>query len=799
LKESGAITIRMRVRFYLAAHGSMSGSLDPHGMDAARAPAEPRARRRLAVRVAVTLDGPAMQPQRDPISFLELRGQTAAVALSALAALAFVVNGAIGILNLRRVLEAEAWVNHTHQVLEQLQVFQSIVKDTESEQRGYLLTGEEIHRSSYERARAELELHLRRIEALSGDDPAQEAHLAVLRPLVGRRMEVLHRGIELRSGPDGFDRALALVRAGWGQDLTRQVEDTLEAMASEAEARLVERSKASQKAWRVGCVAVLLGLGASLALLAAALRAFRGRLQERGLAAARLHAEKERLRATLAGIGDGVVVTDETGRIEMLNDAARAMIGAGEAVLGRQLDEVLHRLSEETRKPAECPVQAVLRGDGPTRLPNRILLVRPDGTEIPIEETGAPVRDVDGRIAGVVLVLRDHRVRREAERELARHAELLEEQDRRKDEFLAVLSHELRNPLAAIRNGMAVLARTPPESAPSRRAREIVERQSGYLARMVDDLLDVSRIANGKIRIERRRLDLATLVRRAADDVRPALEGRRLTLELRDGAGPIWVYGDETRLAQVTTNLLLNAVKFTDPGGRVAVEICTEASRAVLRVSDSGAGMDAALLARLFQPFVQADDTLHRTAGGLGLGLAIARSIVDLHGGTIRAASEGRGMGAEFEVQLPLADGAQGVEAIMGGPARRAAEGAMRVLVIEDNEDSAESLRDVLELQGHEVSIAHDGPEGLARARTAEPDVVLCDVGIPGIDGYEVARRLRASGSRAWLVALTGYAGAEDVARARQAGFDAHLAKPPDLDRLERLLMRTAGESFPAV
>jgi CheY-like chemotaxis protein len=205
--------------------------------------------------------------------------------------------------------------------------------------------------------------------------------------------------------------------------------------------------------------------------------------------------------------------------------------------------------------------------------------------------------------------------------------------------------------------------------------------------------------------------------------------------------------------------------------------------------------MDAALLARLFQPFVQAEDTLHRTAGGLGLGLAIARSIVELHGGTISAASEGRGKGAEFEVRLPLATPAEAA-----APAHRpgqAADGAVRVLVIEDNEDSAESLRDILELQGHVVSVAHDGPEGLARARAAEPDVVLCDVGIPGLDGYEVARRLRAAGTRARLVALTGYAGADDVARAQQAGFDAHLAKPPDLERLERLLARPDGAGPP--
>jgi PAS domain S-box-containing protein len=728
---------------------------------------------------------------RDSIHIPHHRGPATAIAFSALAGLALLVNGALVVLDLRRIAVTDEWVEHTHQVLHQLQAFLGSVQEAERVQRGYVVTGERSYRDSFEDARAAVDLHLQRLGALTNDDPEQQARIDAMRPVVAKRMDVLSRAVELRDGPNGFESARALIRSGWGNDLVARIEETVDAMASQEEGLLVDRSQAFERALRVALVAFLLGLGASVALVAAAFRAFRGRLRERTEAAAQLHQEKERFRTTLTSIADAVIVTDAAGRITMFNDAAGALTGWDEAALGRPLDEELPIVSEATGQPVESPVDRVLR-DGRIAGPaGRALLVRREGVDVPIDETGAPVLDMDGRVAGVVLVIRDNRGRREVERELARRADLLLEQDRRKDEFLAVLSHELRNPLAAVRNALAVVARAAPGSEQARRAREIAERQSGYLTRMVDDLLDVSRIARGKIRIERARLDLAEVVRRSVEDVRATMAARRLALELRDPGGPIWVDGDAARLAQVTSNLLTNAAKFTEPGGDVTVALEARAGRAVLRVRDTGAGMDGELVERLFQPFVQAEDTLHRAAGGLGLGLAIARSIVELHHGSIRAASDGPGKGAEFVVELPLAAASEAV-APGAGPQERAGS-AMRVLVIEDNEDSAESLKDILELHGHEVSVAHDGPAGLAQARAAEPDVVLCDVGIPGLDGYEVARRLRAAGSRARLVALTGYAGADDVARARQAGFDAHLAKPPDLDRLATLLAGARG------
>jgi signal transduction histidine kinase/CheY-like chemotaxis protein len=374
----------------------------------------------------------------------------------------------------------------------------------------------------------------------------------------------------------------------------------------------------------------------------------------------------------------------------------------------------------------------------------------------------------------------------------ARTAEL-EDADRRKDEFLAVLAHELRNPLAPIRNSIFLLARLEPGTDRARAKLAVIERQIAHLTRLVDDLLDVSRISRGKVHLQRTALDLGALVRRAAEDHRDAVVAAGLDLAVEVPDEPLWVEADGTRLAQVTGNLLSNAVKFTHRGGRITVSLRRDGAHAVLGVRDTGIGIDEAMRARLFEPFAQAEQPLDRSRGGLGLGLTLVRGFVALHGGSVEARSDGPGTGAEFLVRLPLG----------GAPLPAAADASsapapvpLRVLVIEDNVDSAETLRDALADAGHEVSIARDGAEGVASARRWAPDVVLCDVGLPGLDGYAVARALRADGGRrVALIALTGYASPEDRRRAAAAGFDHHLAKPADLDELVGLLARVSARN----
>jgi signal transduction histidine kinase/ActR/RegA family two-component response regulator len=382
--------------------------------------------------------------------------------------------------------------------------------------------------------------------------------------------------------------------------------------------------------------------------------------------------------------------------------------------------------------------------------------------------------------------------------ERKRAEEAVRESDRRKTEFLAVLSHELRNPLTPLRNGVAILERAEPGGAQARRALEIIDRQVHQLARLVDDLLDVTRVSSGKVQLRLERLDLVDVVRRAAADHRVLFAERGVELKLDLPPGALGVNGDAARLTQVIGNLLQNAAKFTPQRGTVVVSVGLERDReAVVRVRDTGAGVAPEVLTRLFQPFVQGEATLDRSRGGLGLGLALVKGLVETHGGTVAVASEGPGRGAEFSFRLPVDERPRVGEP--AGKSSRLPPAARRVLDIEDNVDAAETLRDLLALSGHQVEIAFDGAAGLAAARAFLPDAVLCDVGLPGIDGYDVARALRADSALrgVLLVAVTGYGAPEDAARALEAGFDCHIAKPPALEAIEKILVNGAPPRDP--
>jgi len=383
----------------------------------------------------------------------------------------------------------------------------------------------------------------------------------------------------------------------------------------------------------------------------------------------------------------------------------------------------------------------------------------------------------------------DERIR-ERTAELERANSRLQEEARRKNDFLGVLSHELRNPLAPILNALQIAERAPPGGDQAAAARAVIGRQLDHLTRLVDDLLDVTRISRGKVQLHRTRVDLQAVVRRTAEDHRPLFQRRGLAFDVQLGGAPLTVDADPTRLAQIVGNLLQNAAKFTPSGGAVRLAVERSGGRAAIRVRDTGVGIALHLLDRIFEPFTQADDSLHRSAGGLGLGLALVKGFAELHGGTATARSEGLGRGAEVEVTLPFVDAPALVPAPT--PAPGAAAVHRRVLVVEDNPDAAQTLREMLEMSGHEVDVAADGRTAIARARAFHPDVVLCDLGLPELDGYEVARALRADPAvaTATLVAVSGYALPDDQRRALEAGFDLHLAKPVPLAVIEDILAR---------
>ncbi len=438
------------------------------------------------------------------------------------------------------------------------------------------------------------------------------------------------------------------------------------------------------------------------------------------------------------------------------------------------------RVPEEDHGRIRDAIGAAMANRRPYHLEHRV--IRPDGTERVVLEHAVFVFDEAARPVRIVGAVLDITERKRVE-------EALREADRRKNEFLGVLSHELRNPLAPVRNALWLLDHTDADSTKASRAKEVMNRQFAHLSRIVDDLLDVTRITRGKIHLQKARLDVVELVLRTAEDHRTIFAAREVTLGAQLPRYAIWIDADPTRVAQAVGNLLHNAVKFTDAGGHVEVSVARDAPSSVrVAVRDDGGGIAPELLGRVFEPFTQADDSLHRTRGGLGLGLSLVKGLVELHGGSVEARSDGPGRGAELVLRLPLAPEQR---VFHGAP--RGAVGAMpsrRVLVVEDNADAAELLREMLEMWGHEVAMAADGRAGLERARAFRPDVVLCDIGLPVMDGYEVARAIRADPSIAstFLVAVTGYALPEDERRAAEAGFVRHLGKPVPIEVLEEVL-----------
>ncbi|MDB5939875.1 MAG: Protein-glutamate methylesterase, partial [Polaromonas sp.] len=361
--------------------------------------------------------------------------------------------------------------------------------------------------------------------------------------------------------------------------------------------------------------------------------------------------------------------------------------------------------------------------------------------------------------------------------------------DRRKDEFLAMLAHELRNPLAPIRSAVTILGRSAQPDQRTEWAVGVIDRQAQMLAKLLDGLLDVARISQGKTQLDRVPVELRVVVGKAVEVSEPLISSRRqrLTIEFLD---ELLVEGDLVRLTQVFANLLNNASKYTQEEGEIRLAVHAQSQQAVIGIQDNGAGIAQDMLPRVFELFSQADTTLDRAGGGLGLGLTLVRQLVELHGGSVQAQSEGLGAGSTFTVRLPLLQRAAPLTPKeQGTPAQPPAQ-ARRVLVVDDHVDGAQTLASLLEMDGHNVTVVHDGPTAIEVAPRLRPDVVLLDIGLPRMNGYEVARTLRglSSTSQSTLIAITGYGQPEDVASALAAGFDRHLVKPVDPDALAALV-----------
>ena len=506
------------------------------------------------------------------------------------------------------------------------------------------------------------------------------------------------------------------------------------------------------------------------------------------------------LEVTLSSIGDGVIATDLDGKIVFMNDTAQELTGCGTSeAIGTPLEETFRILDEDHRLPASNPALQAIREDSVVGLANHTLLVSRYGTERGVDHNASPIRDDQGQVDGAVLIFRDITDRNQLEKELRARVEELAEADRRKDQFLAMLGHELRNPLAALESGLTLIQRDlDPDEAEW--ARSMVRRQVRHLARLVDELLDASRMNRGTIELRTETVQPAEVITRAVESLRTLAEKEKHQLLVSIEPNLPELQADPTRLAQLCENLLSNAIKFTPSGGRIEVSLSlsTDQSWLVLLVRDTGNGITKEFLPRLFEPFTQANTSLAREEGGLGLGLTLVKTIAALHGGTVEARSEGLGKGSEFQVSLPTSErDIFGAEAAGSSGDRPAAEddrdsGPTRILMVEDNQDYARGLSRLLQSVGYEVRISADGPSALEQAHRWRPKIVLLDLGLPGMEGFEVAHRLRSdpASSIARIIVVSGYAGEQDRQRSQQLGIDAHLAKPVSLRELLQIMDR---------
>lgn len=485
---------------------------------------------------------------------------------------------------------------------------------------------------------------------------------------------------------------------------------------------------------------------------------------------------------TFDAIRDGVVLLDREGRALQINSAMELMLGrAWNEVAGQPIHDLFSIPSGPEGSPFIHVLDTGQREAVELKLGERWLRVTVD-----------PIRDRAGAVKGGLCIASDITDRRRLEEELRCRAEELAIADRRKDEFLAMLAHELRNPLAPIANALEAIRLDRSDDAATKEALDIATRQIGHMAHLLDDLLDVSRFTRGNVHLRKVRVELETILKQAVETSRPLIEASGHALSTSFPAEPVWLDGDPTRLAQVVANLLNNAAKYTDRGGQVSLAAEREGDEAVIRVRDNGIGLSAEILPRVFDLFAQEDRSLDRSQGGLGIGLTLVRSLVELHNGTVSVQSRGPGQGSEFIIRLPVSSHPPAVSdaGADSDPTVEFAHPPLRLLVVDDSQDAARSLARVLTLWGYGARLANDGPTAIATAMVEPFDVVLLDIGLPGMNGYQVAERLRGElgPSLPVLVALTGYGQEEDLARSRKVGFDYHLVKPVSLDRLRELL-----------
>ncbi len=711
-----------------------------------------------------------------------------------------IVNVAVAVRNIQQLSEDSKRVAHTHQVIIGLQELLSLVKDAETGQRGFIITNDPRYLEPYSQAIGKITKKADDLESLTKDNAHQQARFPELRQRIAARLKTLDHNIGLKKS-NGFDAVRESIKTDQGKNEMDALRAVIGSMIEHEESLLVDRALKTEQTHRLARFTSLLSGLLALTAVGAFLILLRRHLTARAKAAVVIAEQAERLRTTLASIGDAVIATDAEGRITMMNAVAESLTGwKMEQAAGLPLEKAFNIVNETTRKLVESPVARALREGVIVGLANHTILIAKDGTERPIDDSAAPIHCKEGQIVGCVLVFRDITERKQSEDQLRELAANLSEANRRKNEFLAVLAHELRNPLAPIRNALQIIRQAEGNGETVKFASEVMGRQLDHMVRLVDDLLDLSRISQGRIELRQERVELSQVLHHAIETIRPSIDqaGHKLALTLT--SQPVYLHADPTRLAQVFGNLLSNSCKYSDPGCHIFLAVEERGGEVWVSVKDTGVGIPPNMLSKIFDMFMQVDRSLDRSQGGLGIGLTLVQRLVEMHGGSVSAFSEGEGRGCEFTVRLPIL--AQAKQPLQPAPKEPAARTIRRFLVVDDNRDSAESLAIWLKINGNETHTAFDGLEAVETAAAVRPDVILLDIGLPKLNGYEAARRIRQQswGKTVVLVALTGWGQEEDRRRSSEAGFDGHLVKPVDFDRLMTVLANldsnaSSGES----
>jgi PAS domain S-box-containing protein len=688
-----------------------------------------------------------------------------------------------------RVLEAHEREQVRRDGIARLARLESVVKDAETGQRGFIITGDDSYLQPFNDASAKMQAELEELRAFPWID-INAAEIGAVTQSIEKKMAELRSTIELRR-TGGFEAAAPTIRAGAGKQLMDDLRAQMERLrgrqlsALKSDVVLSDNTTRTRTFVFVACGVLNIAiLGWAYRRISEALKQRDQALRELEMRRFELQQQKDLLSVTLTSIGDCVIVTDKEGRINFMNPVAEQVTGWSlQEAIGRETAEVFRIMNEESRAPVESPVEKVMKHGVIVGLANHTLLVRKDGSEIPIDDSGAPIRDIHGGIRGVVLVFRDFSEHKKAERELRAAKTEAETANKAKDQFLAMLSHELRTPLAPVLATLNLWEASEDVPRSLQSDVQMLRRSIELEARIIDDLLDLTRIARGLLSFSPENTDVHSLIEFLVGLSQSEFQNKEMKVTLNLEASRHHVHTDAARLQQVLWNIVRNAIKFTEQGGAITVSTSNDgANKLMIAISDTGIGMTPETLSRLFVPFEQADPTRNRRYGGLGLGMAISGALVDLLEGELKAESPGLGKGSTFTVTFPTADPAT-TEA-EPDLAPRASRDKLHLLLVEDHIDTARALSRLLEHRGYKIKTATSVASGLEAAHRDAFDVFLFDLGLPDGTGVDLIEELRKT-RKTPAVALTGFGMEEDIQRARRAGFDAHLTKPVNLQKLE--------------